>query len=163
MKALSDPEIFSSELYQYITPSRHGASYSGTGCVLQRMFQFLFIHVCSGISGSASMRLLRLDNACSAECQQLLYSTEIAWSVCRRYDSVLWNSSCCFIYIKVCTGYVFFGMEVYCGHQYYMYVWVKINHTSTYNIWFGERVIPGKCIMLPACCSYGLTDKLTGE
>ena len=35
------------------------------------------------------MRLLRLDNACSAECQQLLYSTESAWSVCIRYDRTL--------------------------------------------------------------------------
>ena len=28
-------------------------------------------HVCSGISGLASVRLLRVDSACSAECQQL--------------------------------------------------------------------------------------------
>ena len=52
-----------------------GASCSDTRCVLQQVFQLLsvsqqllFIHACSGISGSPFMRL---DSVCSAECQQL--------------------------------------------------------------------------------------------
>ena len=129
MKALSGPGIFSSKLYRHITPSRLGASYSGTGCVLQRMFQFLFIHVCSGISDSASVRLLRLDNACSAECRQLQY--RCMWSTLKLHGQCaqtfkvcfLWNSSCCFIYhsahrvcvlwnFSCCVVYNYYGISV---------------------------------------------------
>ena len=80
MKALWAKNIFSWSFNS--TPHPLGYySCSGSSCVLQWVFSFcamiamllLFIHVCSGISSSAAMRLhvFRLDRVCSTEHQQL--------------------------------------------------------------------------------------------
>ena len=76
-------------------------SCSGTGCVLQRLFQFLYYdsYTVISISGSASVRLLRLrvrlENAFSAaDCRM----TATAEQLCIAAPAVLWKC------ISVCTG-----------------------------------------------------------